>query len=234
MSLLSWLGRGTSGRSRCCKPESTAQLRQPWGVSCDELGLPMACPCLPALNPIQENTDLSSWFAVTLLVVADSCKSAGEDCDGSCHLSHTVTVKATVQPVYSDHQTHLQGTRARGWICLFVSHGVWSPLPFHPNPTLILRYYYQRCLSGMLCWPLAIAWRSHPAVCRLVLHLFQPFFSSPMKTWSSWYLTSLRKVYALSQVNRFFRTLAKSSVHNLDASPSLQNYAKELKKRTQA
>lgn len=52
-----------------------------------------------------------------------------------------------------------------------------------------------------------------------------------MKTWSSWYLTSLRKVYALLQVNRFFRTLAKSSVHNLDASPSLQNYAKQLKKK---
>lgn len=61
----------------------------------------MAYPCLPALNPIQENTDLSSCFMVTLLVVADSCKSVGEDCDGSCHLSHTVTVKATVQPLFT-------------------------------------------------------------------------------------------------------------------------------------
>ena len=41
LSLLSWMGRGARGRSRCCKPECTA----PWslGVSCDELGLPVAC-----------------------------------------------------------------------------------------------------------------------------------------------------------------------------------------------
>lgn len=94
LSLLSWMGRGTSGRSRCCKPEYTAQLPQPLGVSCDELGLPVAYPCLPALNPIQENTDLPYWFVVTLLMVDESCKSEGEDCDGYCHLSHTVTVKA--------------------------------------------------------------------------------------------------------------------------------------------
>lgn len=64
-----------------------------------------------------------------------------------------------------------------------------------------------------------------------VLNLFWQFFSSPMRTWSTWYLIFLRKVCALSQVNVFFRTLARSSVHSLDASSHLTELCRRTPKK---
>lgn len=56
-SLLRWMGRGTVGRSRFCKPEYTAP--HPWGfpAMCWDYHWP-AEPVSPCLNPIQENTGL--------------------------------------------------------------------------------------------------------------------------------------------------------------------------------
>lgn len=94
-SPLSWMRRGTSGRSRCCKSEYSAQL--PWlpGLSCNEPdyhGLPS--PCLLAWNPIQENTDLKYWVMVTLVMANGGCKPAEEGCDSDCplgRLGHSIT-----------------------------------------------------------------------------------------------------------------------------------------------
>lgn len=56
-SLLSWMGRGSVGRNRCCKPEYTAP--DPWGfpAMCGDYHWP-AEPVPPCLNPIQGNTGL--------------------------------------------------------------------------------------------------------------------------------------------------------------------------------
>lgn len=76
---------------------------------------------------------------VTLLVADESCKSEGEDCDGYCHLSHTVTVGLLLS--------------------LFTAT---YPFPSQRYSDFKRKYCYQRGVRSMLCWPSTSAWRSHP------------------------------------------------------------------------
>lgn len=109
------------------------------------------------------------------------------------------------------------------------------PAPFPPQPYSDFKILLPKVFEWRAVLAVSFGLEKSPWSLSVVSYIyFNRFFSSPMKTWSSWYPTSLRKVYAFLQGNRFFRTLAKSSVHYLDASPSLQNYAKNSKKRTQA
>lgn len=134
-------------------------------------------------------------------------------------------LRPTLKPLFTF--TRYKSTRVGLPFCLS-----WCLVPyaFPPQPysdfKILLPKVFERHAVLAISFSLEKS-ALNPLSC--LLDLFQ--FSSPLKTWSSWYLTSLRKVYALLQVNRFFRTLAKSSVHNLDASLTLQNYAEELKRK---
>lgn len=73
-----------------------AQLRDPWEFPVMSWAYQWpAEPMSPCLNPIQENTGLKYWkpIGATFIshLVGESCK-AGEDWDGDCHLSRSVTV----------------------------------------------------------------------------------------------------------------------------------------------
>lgn len=141
-SLLSWMGRGTVGRNRCCKPEYTA----PWplGVSCNVRGLPLACWARASLPephsrkhrlkntglPVLQMVDKPTF--ISHLLMAD--ESTGEDWDGSVTWVIDLLLTYSWASVYGCHQTHyLQGIRVLGWICHLVSHGVQSPVSFLPR-----------------------------------------------------------------------------------------------------
>lgn len=158
LSLLSWMGRGMSGRSRCFK--------RPMSAFCKELGLPVVCRAHVFLpwTYIQKNTDLKHWFTVTLFMVEESCEFKGKlwwflPLESYSYGRPTLKplFTATIKLIIYKVQEHLGRFVS---LSFMVSSTIFLPTPTYSD--FKKRYCYQRCVKGMLCWPSASAWRSHP------------------------------------------------------------------------
>lgn len=164
-------------------------------------------------------------------------KPEGEECHDDCHLSHSFTV-GWLLSLCLQLPSDLPFTRYKSTRMALPLHPLWyldPSLLSIPALFLLLRKNIvtkdigDTCCAGLHLQPAEVTLESRYSC---VLSLFWQLFSSPMKTQSSWYLTSHRKVYACTFKTKYvFQDTSKKHNPQSNAFPHLTELCRTTQKK---